>query len=72
MKRIAAALWNEPVVVALIVNGVIAALAAEGMIAGWISVVALAGTAPILRHFTIPERKLTRALNTPDRYEGSN
>jgi hypothetical protein len=72
MKRIAAALWNEPVVVALIVNGVIAALAAEGLIAGWISVVVLAATAPILRHFTIPEKKLSRALDQIDRYEGSN
>jgi hypothetical protein len=60
MKRIAAVFWNEPVVVALVVNGVVAALAAEGIIPGWISVVALAGTAPILRHFTIPERKLPR------------
>ena len=57
MKRILAALWNEPVLVALIANGVVAALAAEGILAGWISVAALAATAPILRHFTIPERK---------------
>ena len=72
MKRIIQALWNEPVLAAMILNGVVAALAAEGIIGGWVSVVALAATAPILRHFTIPERKLTRALNTPDRYEGSN
>ena len=72
MKRIIDALWNEPVVVALIVNGVIAALAAEGIVAGWISVVVLAATAPVLRHFTIPERKLTRALDRIDHYEGSN
>lgn len=72
MKRIIAALWNEPVVVALVLNGVIAALAAEGMIAGWISVVVLAATAPVLRHFTIPEKKLTRVLERSDHYEGTN
>jgi hypothetical protein len=56
MKRIAAALWNEPVLVALIVNGVVAALAAEGIVAGWISVVVIAATAPVLRHFTSPAK----------------
>ena len=62
MKKIVQVLWNEPVVVALIINGVVAALAAEGVISPWISVVVLAATAPILRHFTVPERRLTRAL----------
>lgn len=67
MKRILAALWNEPVVVALIANGVIAALAAEGLLAGWIAVVTLAATAPILRRFTVPERK----IEPPRSYGGS-
>lgn len=67
MKRIISALWNEPVVLALVANGVVAALAAEGIVAGWIAVVFLAATAPILRHFTVPERKLAN----PRSYGGS-
>ena len=72
MKRIIQALWNEPVLAAMILNGVVAALAAEGILGGWVSVVALAATAPILRHFTVPERKLTRALERDDSYGGTD
>jgi len=57
MKKIAQAFWNEPVLVALVVNGVVSALAAEGLISGWIAVVTIAATAPILRHFTSPAPK---------------
>ena len=62
MKKIIQILWNEPVVVALIVNGIISALAAESLIGPWISVVVLAATAPILRHFTVPEKRFIKAL----------
>lgn len=57
MKRIAQAFWTEPVLVALVINGVVSALAAEGLISGWIAVVTIAATAPILRHFTSPASK---------------
>lgn len=56
MKRIAIALWNEPVLAAMVANAVVAALASEGILSGWISVVALAATAPILRHYVTPTR----------------
>ena len=57
MKKIAQAFWNEPVLVALVINGIVTALGAEGLISGWIAVVTLAATAPILRHFTSPADK---------------
>lgn len=56
MKRIAAALWHEPVLAAMVVNGVVAALASEGIITGWVSVAAIAATAPILRYFVTPAK----------------
>ena len=56
MKRIAYSLWNEPVLAAMVLNGVVAALASEKIISGWIAVLALAITAPILRHFVTPAR----------------
>lgn len=61
MKRILQAFYNEPTVVLLVANAVVAALAAEGIIAGWISVVTIAATAPILRHFVEPTKKSTKA-----------
>lgn len=54
MKRIVSAFLNEPTVVLLTANAVVAALAAEGVIAGWISVVVIAATTPVLRHFVEP------------------
>lgn len=54
MKRIATALWNEPVLFVGVVTGTLAALAAEGLVSGWIPVVAIAATAPVLRHFVSP------------------
>lgn len=57
MKRIAQAFYSEPTVVLLTANAAVAALAAEGVIAGWISVVVIAATAPVLRHFVEPTRK---------------
>lgn len=56
MKRIAAVLWTEPVVFAGVVTGIVSALAAEGMISGWIPVVVIAATAPVLRRFVSPTR----------------
>lgn len=60
MKRIASALWHEPVLAAMVANGVLAALASEGILSGWISVVALAATAPILRYFVTPTKGRSR------------
>lgn len=57
MKRILQAFYSEPTVVLLTANAVVAALAAEGVIAGWISVVVIAATTPVLRHFVEPIRK---------------
>ncbi len=54
MRSILRAFYIEPTVVLLTANAVVAALAAEGIIAGWISVVVIAATAPILRHFVEP------------------
>ena len=59
MKRILQAFYNEPTVVLLVANALVASLAAEGIIAGWISVVTIAATAPILRHFVEPTKKNT-------------
>jgi hypothetical protein len=56
MKRIASAFFHEPTVVLLTANAVVAALAAEGIIAAWISVVVIAATAPVLRHFVSPAK----------------
>lgn len=56
MKRIISAIWNEPVVVVGIITGTLAALAGENLISGWIPVVAIAATAPLLRHFVSPTR----------------
>jgi apolipoprotein N-acyltransferase len=56
MKRILHSLWTEPVLAAMVLNGVVAALASEGIISGWLSVVALAATAPILRHYVTPTK----------------
>jgi hypothetical protein len=60
MKRILQSFYNEPTVVLLTANAAVAALAAEGIIAGWISVVVIAATAPILRHFVEPVRRSGR------------
>jgi hypothetical protein len=60
MKRILQSFYNEPTVVLLTANAAVAALAAEGVIAGWISVVVIAATAPILRHFVEPVRRSGR------------
>jgi len=57
MKAIIKAFIYEPVVVLLTVNAVVAGLAAEAVISGWISVVVLAGTAPLLRRFVTPAKK---------------
>ncbi len=56
MKRIASAFYNEPTIVLLAINATVAALAAENIIAGWISVVTIAATTPVLRHFVSPSR----------------
>jgi hypothetical protein len=72
MKRIAAALWDEPVLAGTVLNTALVVLAAENVLSGWVPAVAIAVSGVVIRHFTIPERKLTRALETPDRYEGSN
>lgn len=56
MKLIPGILYREPVIALLTINAVVAALAAEGRIAGWISVVVLAGTAPLLRRLVSPDR----------------
>lgn len=56
MKRIISALWTEPVLFVGVITGTLAALAAEGLVSGWIPVVAIAATAPILRHFVSPTR----------------
>jgi len=69
MKRIAAALWNEPVLAGAVLNTALVVLAAEGVISGWIPAVLVAVSGVIVRRFTVPEKKLTRAL---DHYEGSN
>ena len=60
MKRIGTALWDEPVLAAMVLNGVVAALASEGILSGWISVVAIAATAPILRFFVSPTKERSR------------
>lgn len=57
MKALARLLWNNPVVDLLVVNGAVSALAAEGIISGWIAVVTLAITAPILRAVVTPVNK---------------
>ena len=57
MKAIARLLYNNPVVDLLVINGVVSALAAEGQISGWIAVVTLAATAPILRAVVTPVKK---------------
>lgn len=57
MSRLAAGIWNEPVLAAMILNGVVAALASEGILSGWVSVVALAATTPLLRYYVTPTRK---------------
>lgn len=56
MKLIPGILYREPVVALLTLNAVVAAAAAEGAIAGWISVVVLAGTAPLLRSLVSPDK----------------
>ena len=72
MKRIIEALWNEPVLAATVLNSILAALAAEGILSGWIAVVAVAVSGPIVRYFVVPEKKLTRALDRGDSYGGSD
>jgi hypothetical protein len=56
MKSIISTFYSEPVISLLTVNAVISALAAEGKISAWISVVVLAGTAPLLRRFVSPAK----------------
>lgn len=56
MKTILAALWREPVIFCGVLTGVASALAAEGLISGWIPVVVIAATAPVLRRFVSPTR----------------
>lgn len=72
MKRIISALWNEPVLAATVLNSIIAALATEGIVSGWIAVLCVAVSGPIVRYFVIPERKLNRVLERGDSYGGSN
>lgn len=72
MKRIAQALWTEPVLAATVLNSILAALAAEGILSGWIAVVSVAVSGPIVRRFTVPEKALTRALDRGDSYGGTD
>lgn len=72
MKRIASALWNEPVLAGAVLNVVVATLAAEGVVSGWVPAVLIAISGIIVRRFTIPEKKLVRELDKVDHYEGSN
>lgn len=68
MKRIAEALWTEPVLAASVINTALVVLSAEGIISGWIPAVAVAVSGVIVRRFTVPERKLTSVLeDTPGR-----
>jgi hypothetical protein len=71
MKRIISALGNEPVLAGSVLNTALVVLAAEQVISGWIPAVAIAISGVIVRRFTIPERKLTKALEG-DSYGGSN
>jgi hypothetical protein len=73
MKRIADALWNEPVLAATVINAVVVLLSTEvGVLPAWAGLLSVAISGPIVRRFTIPEKKLTRALDRVDHYEGSN
>lgn len=72
MKRIVASLWNEPVLAGSVLNTALVVLSAEGVISGWIPAVAVAISGVIVRRFTIPERKLTRALDRADSYGGTD
>jgi hypothetical protein len=60
MKKIAQALWNEPVLAATVLNSVVAAVAAEGILSGWVAVVVIAISGPVVRYYTVPERKVSR------------
>lgn len=72
MKRIVASLWNEPVLAGSVLNTALVVLSAEGVISGWIPAVVVAVSGVIVRRFTIPERKLTRALDRADSYGGTD
>lgn len=56
MKRIATALWNEPVLAASVANTALVVLAAENVISGWIPAVAVAVSGVIVRHFVSPAK----------------
>jgi hypothetical protein len=72
MKKIAEALWNEPVLAAGVLNTVLVVLSTEGIISGWIAAAVVAVSGLIVRRFTIPENKLTRALDRGDSYGGTD
>ena len=63
MKRIAEVLWNEPVIAAAVVNAALAVLAGEGIVSEWIVALSIAVSAPIVRRFTVPEKRVVRPLN---------
>jgi hypothetical protein len=52
MKKIAKALYNEPVVFLGVLTGVLAAAGASGLIPGWVPVVEVAAATPLTRRFT--------------------
>lgn len=54
MKRVAAALYSEPVVFLGVLQGTLTALAAASVITGWIPVVSLAAIVPLQRRFVSP------------------
>jgi hypothetical protein len=72
MRKIAEALWNEPVLAAGILNTVLVVLSTEGVISGWIAVATVAASGVIVRRFTIPEKKLTRAIDEGESFGGSD
>ena len=55
MKRIATALYSEPVIFLGVIQGVLTALAAESVITGWIPVVSLTAIVPLQRRFVSPK-----------------
>lgn len=56
MKRVATALYEEPVVFLGAVQAAVTGLAAGHIIAGWIPVVTLAVLTPLQRRFVRPRR----------------
>jgi hypothetical protein len=60
MKAVVKLLYNEPVVFLGALQGAVTAAAADGAISGWIPVVTLAFTTPILRYVVKPVRLARR------------